>query len=575
VFPCRDKKPLTNSGFKDASNDLSKVIGWWTQYPDAQVGVPVGKNTGTIVLDVDMPDGPNTLRELEEIFEPLPATTKVQTKSGGLHIWFALPNGVIIKNSAGKLGPGLDIRGEGGYVIAPPSEGYKWLTKGAGFATIPAWLLDLITEHSADRPTSTAPPTLGASTTAYGRTALAQECAAVALAPVGARNDALNVSACKIGGLVAGGQIDHSEAESNLLHAALRAGLTESESIKTIASGFKAGTPRAPETVNNVNMGPFSSTTSTSGAASTTSTSVNNSSTRDEKPSTSIPATISQLVDDYIEESSGMFTLQELCQYLDLNTRELRQAAAQALKRRTKNKTIEKAGSRNGGYRKIEREVVEMDIQAPLSGDGLNITLPFGLHDLVKILPGNIVLVAGEQNAGKTAFLLNLIRMNMHKSEVHYFNSESSQDELNLRLSNFPQPRDSWKFRAYERSSEFNDVVVPGHGKINVIDFLEIHDEFWRVGGLLKKIHNALEGAVAVIALQKNKGTDVGRGGTHSLELPRLYIAMAPNRVKIVKGKIWKDHRRSPNNLEKTWKLSAGCLFSNESEWYLPEDGED
>jgi hypothetical protein len=323
-------------------------------------------------------------------------------------------------------------------------------------------------------------------------------------------------------------------------------------------------------------MGPFSITTITSPPAITTITCDNNAITRDASAITrdSSQATVSELVDDYIDESSGMFTLQELCSHLDLNSRLLRQAAANALKRRVNTKTIEKAGSRNGGYRRIEREVVEMDIRAPLSGDGLDITLPFGLDSLVKILPGNIILVAGEQNAGKTAFLLNLIRMNMHKHPVHYFNSESSQDELNLRLSNFPQPRESWTFRAYERSSEFNDVVVPGHGNINIIDFLEIHDEFWRVGGLLKKIHNALEGAVAVIAIQKNKGTDMGRGGTHSLELPRLYVSMSPNRVKIVKGKIWKDPRRSPNNLEKTWKLSAGCLFSNESEWYLPEDGE-
>lgn len=130
VFPCKGKIPLTEHGFQDASTDTEAVLTWWTRWPDANIGVPTGEPSGIDVLDVDVQHGgAGTLAKLERRHGRLPRTAEVLTPSGGRHYWFVHRP---LKSTASKLGPGIDTRGEGGYVIVPPSIGengrpYKFL----------------------------------------------------------------------------------------------------------------------------------------------------------------------------------------------------------------------------------------------------------------------------------------------------------------------------------------------------------------------------------------------------------------------------------------------------------------
>ena len=148
VFPCEPsgKKPLTHDGFWDASVDPDVVGRWWSRWPAANVGVPTGERSGLLVLDVDPRDGgAASLTELEEAFGPLPRTTRARTGGGGEHVFFRYPGeaGGEVRNSASWLGPGLDVRGEGGYVVVPPSRTggeYRW-THRAPLVEAPAWLL--------------------------------------------------------------------------------------------------------------------------------------------------------------------------------------------------------------------------------------------------------------------------------------------------------------------------------------------------------------------------------------------------------------------------------------------------
>lgn len=107
------KHPLTQHGLKDASSDPAIVKDWWKKFPKANIGVCTGQaSSGLTVIDFDLAKGcdPDSLI--------MPATLKVET-GGGFHAWFK--SSVEIRNSAGKLGQGIDIRGWGGYVVAPPS----------------------------------------------------------------------------------------------------------------------------------------------------------------------------------------------------------------------------------------------------------------------------------------------------------------------------------------------------------------------------------------------------------------------------------------------------------------------
>lgn len=151
VFPLvpGTKRPLTQNGFKGASSALEDVQAYWTANPHANVAIATGEASGLVIVDVDRKHGGlDTLRQLEEAYGPL-GTYKVRTGSGGLHFYFRHP-GVPIRNKAG-LFPGVDIRGDGGYVVAPPSElfesgAYQYL--GGVILDIPAWLL----EHLVEKP---------------------------------------------------------------------------------------------------------------------------------------------------------------------------------------------------------------------------------------------------------------------------------------------------------------------------------------------------------------------------------------------------------------------------------------
>ncbi len=151
------KHPIAQAvphGLKDAARDSDIIRRWWRDHPQANIGVPTGAPVGWIALDVDTyKDGENSLWSLEDKYGKLPLTVVQQTGGGGWHYLFRTPIGVRIKNSVENLGPGLDVRGDGGYIIVAPSNhvsgnSYCWEIsshpKDQSIADIPNWLLDKI-----------------------------------------------------------------------------------------------------------------------------------------------------------------------------------------------------------------------------------------------------------------------------------------------------------------------------------------------------------------------------------------------------------------------------------------------
>lgn len=150
------KHPRTEHGLKDGSKDPKQIARWWEKWPDANLGILTGQESGLLVLDVDGEEGKATLRALTAAHGILPKTPCVKTgrkgadgKCKGAHYYFRAPVGAAIRNSVGNtnpLGKGLDIRADGGYVVAPPSlhpSGllYEWLAPEQPLAEVPPWML--------------------------------------------------------------------------------------------------------------------------------------------------------------------------------------------------------------------------------------------------------------------------------------------------------------------------------------------------------------------------------------------------------------------------------------------------
>jgi hypothetical protein len=140
------KHPLIPNGHLGATTDPGQIRRWWSRWPEANIGIPTGERSGLLVLDVDADDhGFTGLIALQEEHGQLPETLTVRTGGGGKHIYLKYPAGCEIRNSVGRLGLGLDVRGEGGYIVAPPSRtdkgSYEFLDRLPS-AEPPEWFLE-------------------------------------------------------------------------------------------------------------------------------------------------------------------------------------------------------------------------------------------------------------------------------------------------------------------------------------------------------------------------------------------------------------------------------------------------
>lgn len=241
VFPCvhGEKVPATGRGFYSATANAATIRRLFRA--PRNIAVRTGAASGVWILDVD---DPSALASLD----PLPET-RTSATSRGRHLWWRTP-ALSVPSSTGRVAPGIDVKGEGGYVIAPPSlhpDGtrYRWVTApDAPIADAPSWLLTLARKPPAP---IYVPPKKPRKYPAgnYGAAALKSEAEALAQTPHGSRNNQLNRASFALHQLVAGGELDGAAVEAALLEASIANGLAADDGIRsvmaTIASGRRAG----------------------------------------------------------------------------------------------------------------------------------------------------------------------------------------------------------------------------------------------------------------------------------------------------------------------------------------------
>ncbi|MCI3930192.1 bifunctional DNA primase/polymerase [Streptomyces sp. AN091965] len=239
---CKGQCGKPGHGVYDATTAPGDVRRLFGLAPKA-VGYLIACRGRLIGLDIDRKngvDGYATLARLgrEHGFEIPEMTTTVFTPTGGAHVWMAVPDGVTVPNSVGRLGPGLDVRGTGGYVVGPGSIGqageYTFHPK-VGYVDprpVPEQLLRLMLPPS---PVARPAPRRAVASDADGR-ALAGLVDVVLRAAQGGRNSALYWAACKAWVHVSDGHLAACDVEAELIGAALQVGLGEAEARRTVAS---------------------------------------------------------------------------------------------------------------------------------------------------------------------------------------------------------------------------------------------------------------------------------------------------------------------------------------------------
>jgi hypothetical protein len=241
-FPClTDKRPATSHGFKDAASDCDEVRQLWARNPGPLVGVVTGEISNIDVLDIDAPRHAGAATWFAAVRERLPAIRIHCTRSGGFHLVFHHQPG--LRSWAGRPIPGIDGRGDGGYIIWWPAVGLPVLCD-APLVPWPAWLLEELSPPRSGTSGAVwgpaADPPRCRSISSYAGAALRLAAQRVTSASIGTRNRVLNEEAYGIGRLIATEFLDAQEVADTLAVAAFAAGLGPREIEATLRSALRA-----------------------------------------------------------------------------------------------------------------------------------------------------------------------------------------------------------------------------------------------------------------------------------------------------------------------------------------------
>jgi hypothetical protein len=281
-------------------------------------------------------------------------------------------------------------------------------------------------------------------------------------------------------------------------------------------------------------------------------------------------------VDRFIAVTDGTFSVTDCYHGLQAVTKQDKGAVRIALSRR-KDKTIQKVGSKDGVYTKIDQKIEFISFEEEEIQE-YPVKLPLDLNSLITVSPGNIILVAGEFNSGKTTFLMNCLQMNKNSLPIRYLSSEMDGGEFKLRFRGYGLPKKFWDsddMTDYVRLRMHNDYknCLKPDG-LNIIDYLEFRESDYTLGAeIMRQIHDALGRGICVVGVQKKEGTRLPRSGDLVLEKPRLSISLsklAGDKERIVaevlKGKITKmgkcDGKKAIYEI-----VDLGSRFKLEKSW--------
>jgi len=526
VFPVNPntKKPLVEWKKYQTERPTIDQLHTWFDRTNNGIAIVTGKISDTFVVDFDRyKPGFSEDAALVLIPDSIHAPT-VQTMNKGQHMYFRNPE--INASIMAGVAPGIDYRGEGGYVVAPPSRSMT----GAEYT----WVVSLDECERPSLPDS------------FKNALLNKDKYKLYIGGDDNSNRQVSSMSSSVVNL-----FNQGTRDQDLFHVAnllVKAGCEEPYLLKTLE--ILALNCNPPFPLKEVEL------------------KIKSAIERARRRGGNLAADVRE----WVLSSSGVFLSSDVVKCLHLSSRDDNKNVSKALERLRVEGLIEKHGNKRGQFRTLDKDEEVIDFMAA-DVTPYQIRLPLGIHDFVSIHPGNVIVVAGESNAGKSAFCLNASKMNCQEHDpINYMSSEMQDGaELKIRLQKFGEHLDNWKRVKFTfRTDNFPDKIDPDG--FYIIDYLDegTDAEAYKMPMRIRQIADRLKRGIAIVALQKDPNKGLGFGGSGTLNRSRLYLTMSKQGViKIEKAKMWRNESINPNGLFARFKLVGGAKFIKESEWQM------
>ncbi len=529
VIPCnpsmkeeRGKKALVKwEKYQKERAGEGQIREWWGKWPKAMIGAVTGEISGIFAVDADTEEAKEQLNTVlpESLLTP---TTK---SPHGVHNLLKYHPGIRNYNKGnGEIK--FHVRGEGGYIIVPPSQRENGLAY--------AWLVDPFSTAFAEAPIELVNKI--------------NKCLYV----YGENGEKRNKAQQEQQGVTI--SFDYPGRDESLFHVAwmlARGGEHEANIRYVLENIAKNCNPPFPEKEMALK--------------------IKSALDRRKKRERNWQAE----VEDFLSVTERNISVTEAQQALQSVTREEKSAVRMAFYR-LKGKIIEPVGEREGVYRRINKDLKIMDLKHA-NKDEFEVTLPLDLGSKVLIRPKNIIIIAGVKSGYKTTFLLNVVMNNMNRYEIDYLNYEMGEVEFAARLDYFNEEFgmkiDDWKFRAIKAMENFHDFVDESK-KIWIVDYMQDLEKPWLVAKQIEKIHSKLKDGICFISLQKATGARWARGGEYTRQISRLYLTLERIGEKnIIKIDDAKEYRReNPSGLIREYKVQSWAKYIPQTPWYTEDE---
>ena len=526
----KSKRPIVKwKHFIKYAAQPEQLEAWWGENPNANIGVVTGSISNLTVIDIDEYEVPGTLAYMKELYadateDPTPPwehTVTARTPSGGYHWFFQHRDDMVSR----RVIPAVDCKTEGGYVVISPSRlngrRYSW-----------------------ERPP-------------FNKTGIVVPSVFPAvyesLFSVKKNSSCMEEEDCTPSRVVDFGKGSRDESLFHVANSLVK-GNCNMENVKTVL--YALGDACVP---------PFPKREIDAKIISALGRGVDR------------LGSLAEEIREWVNGANGVWTYELLDRDLKVFTKQERANRRVVIHRLCEEGIVEPAGGRAGTYRRVLADAETIDFINVVESDIYDsFEFPLGEENLFRLMPKNIIIVSGSPDSGKTAYMMNLVYKNQHKFPIQYNSSEMGALEFRARLKQFPNIMlDEWNFVAKERGGDFHDIIQPDG--INIVDFLEMHDNFYEVGKHIKRIFDRLRDGVAFIALQKNPGTENPLGGHRAREKARLVINLdhdyPGHKAKITKAKNWRTHE-NPRGLSKYFSIIDGCQISATPDTWRYEDEE-